>query len=60
MVESSNERATASLFQDPLSADYTLNLSNDSILLHFDSVTQRLKVNEQFSDEFRRTHLCWS
>jgi len=32
------------LIQEPLSADYTLNLSNDSILLHFDSVTQRLKV----------------
>ncbi|CAF0959904.1 unnamed protein product, partial [Didymodactylos carnosus] len=34
--------------KDPLSADYTLNLSNDSILLHFDSVTQRLKLIELY------------
>ncbi|CAF5195190.1 unnamed protein product, partial [Rotaria magnacalcarata] len=34
--------------KDPLSADYTLNLSNDSILLHFDSITQRLKLIELY------------
>ncbi|CAF0860255.1 unnamed protein product [Didymodactylos carnosus] len=35
--------------KDPLSADYTLNLSNDSILLHFDSVTrQSLKLIELY------------
>lgn len=32
--------------KDPMSSDYMLNLSNDGIILYFDSRNQRLKLIE--------------